>query len=180
MPELSEDYIVRGLGKDFADGKESAWNAGHLGWEDPLEKGGEGNGNPLQCSCLENPRDSGAWWAALCGVTQSWTRLKRLSSGSLEKGTATHSSILASRFYGRRSQAGYNPWSRKEPDTTGWLSLSVFWREYGPSSLACVQRSKTIRFALHHTHSAIHLVRSKTIALLSPSLYRVSFTAGTS
>ena len=34
---------------------------------------GEGNGNPLQCSCLENPRDSGAWWAAVCGVAQSWT-----------------------------------------------------------------------------------------------------------
>ena len=37
---------------------------------------GEGNGNPLQCSCLENPRDRGAWWAAICGVVQSWTRLK--------------------------------------------------------------------------------------------------------
>ena len=36
----------------------------------------EGNGNPLQCSCLENPRDGGAWWAAISGVTQSWTRLK--------------------------------------------------------------------------------------------------------
>jgi len=39
---------------------------------------GEGNGNPLQCSCLENPRDGGAWWAAIYGVAQSWTRLKRL------------------------------------------------------------------------------------------------------
>ena len=37
---------------------------------------GEGNGNPLQCSCLENPRDRGAWWAAVYGVTQSRTRLK--------------------------------------------------------------------------------------------------------
>ena len=41
---------------------------------------GEGNGNPLQCSCLENPRDGGAWWAAVYGVAQSQTRLKRLSS----------------------------------------------------------------------------------------------------
>jgi len=41
---------------------------------------GDGNGNPLQCSCLENPRDGGAWWAAVYGVTQSWTRLKWLSS----------------------------------------------------------------------------------------------------
>ena len=83
---------------------------------------GEGNGNPLQCSCLENPRDGGAWWAAVYGVAQSQTGLKRLSSSSsrgreglpwwlpmqemgkvlslgqedpLEKEMAIHSSILA-------------------------------------------------------------------------------------
>ena len=43
---------------------------------------GEGNGNPFQCSCLENPRDGGAWWAAVYRVAQSRTRLKRLSSSS--------------------------------------------------------------------------------------------------
>ena len=43
---------------------------------------GEGNGNPLQCSCLENPKDGGAWCAAIYGVAQSWTRLKQLSSSS--------------------------------------------------------------------------------------------------
>ena len=43
---------------------------------------GEGNGNPLHYSCVENPRDVGAWWAAVCGVARSWTRLKRLSSSS--------------------------------------------------------------------------------------------------
>ena len=43
---------------------------------------GEENCNPLQCSCLENPRDGGAWWAAVYGITQSWTRLKRLISSS--------------------------------------------------------------------------------------------------
>ena len=43
---------------------------------------GDGNGNPLQCSCLENPRDRRAWWAAVYGVAQSRTRLKRLSSSS--------------------------------------------------------------------------------------------------
>ena len=43
---------------------------------------GEGNGTPLQYSCLENPRDGGAWWAAVYGVAQNRTRLKRLSSGS--------------------------------------------------------------------------------------------------
>ena len=43
---------------------------------------GEGNGNSLQCSCLENPRDGGAWWVAVYGVAQSWTRLKWLSSNN--------------------------------------------------------------------------------------------------
>ena len=47
---------------------------------------GGGSGNPLQCSCLENPRDGGAWWAAVSGVTQSRTRLKRLSSSSSSRG----------------------------------------------------------------------------------------------
>ena len=60
---------------------------------------GEGNGNPLQCSCLENPRDGEAWWAAVYGVAQSRTRLKRLSSsssiGPLEEEMAAPSSILA-------------------------------------------------------------------------------------
>ena len=46
---------------------------------------GEGNGNPLQCSYLENPRDGGAWWAAVYGVAQSQTWLKRLSSSSSSK-----------------------------------------------------------------------------------------------
>ena len=47
---------------------------------------GEGNGSPLQCSCLENPRDRGAWWAAVYGVAQSQTRLKRLNSSSSSRG----------------------------------------------------------------------------------------------
>ena len=45
-----------------------------------LSRIGEGNGNPLQCSCLENLRNGGAWWAGVYGVAQSWTRLKQLSS----------------------------------------------------------------------------------------------------
>ena len=49
---------------------------------------GEGNGNPLQCSCLENPRDGGAWWAAVYGAAQSWTRLKQLSSSSSSSRTS--------------------------------------------------------------------------------------------
>ena len=51
-------------------------------WAISLSRVGEGNGNPLQCSCLENPRDGGAWWAAVYGVAQSRTRLMQLSSSS--------------------------------------------------------------------------------------------------
>ena len=51
-------------------------------WATSLSCIGEGNGSPLQCSCLENPRDRGAWWAAVYGVAQSRTRLKQLSSSS--------------------------------------------------------------------------------------------------
>ena len=55
---------------------------------------GEGNGNPLQCSCLEKPRDGGAWWAAIYGVAQSRTWLKRLSSSKILFGkTATASKL---------------------------------------------------------------------------------------
>ena len=51
---------------------------------------GEGNGNPLQCSCLENPVDRGAWWAAVYGVAQSRTRLKRLSSSSSKRDVCSY------------------------------------------------------------------------------------------
>ena len=47
-----------------------------------LSRIGEGNGNPLQCSCLENHGDAGAWWAAIYGVAQSWTQMKQLGSSS--------------------------------------------------------------------------------------------------
>ena len=58
----------------------------HLHFHFSLSCIGEGNGNPLQCSYLENPRDGGVWWAAVCGVTQSRTWLKWLSSSSKDRG----------------------------------------------------------------------------------------------
>ena len=63
-------------------GREESGTTERLHFHFSLSCIGEGNGNPLQCSCLENPRDGGAWWAAICGVAQSRTRLKRLSSSS--------------------------------------------------------------------------------------------------
>ena len=71
---------------------------------------GEGNGNPLQCSCLENPRDGGAWWAALHGVAKSRARLSDLTFTfhfqALEKEMATHSGILAWRIPGTGEPVG--------------------------------------------------------------------------
>ena len=60
----------------------------------PLSHNGEGNGNPLQCSCLENPRDCGAWWAAVYGVARSRTQLNRLSSSSRWKVGFTLGAVL--------------------------------------------------------------------------------------
>ena len=73
---------------------------------------GEGNGTPLQYSCLENPMDGGAWWAAVHGVIKSRTRLSDFTFTfhfhALEKEMATHSSVLAWRIHGQRSLAGYS------------------------------------------------------------------------
>ena len=63
-------------------GREESDMTERLHFHFSLSRIGEGNGNPPQCSCLENLRDRGAWWAAVYGVALSWTRLKRLSSRS--------------------------------------------------------------------------------------------------
>ena len=71
---------------------------------------GEGNGTPLQYSCLENPMDRGAWQAAIHGVAKSWTRLSdfpfTFHFHALKKEMATHSSILAWRIPGMRESGG--------------------------------------------------------------------------
>ena len=76
---------------------------------------GEGNGNPLQCSCLENPRDGRDWWAAVYGVAQSRTRLKRLSSSS--------SSILMSESQKRISSTKHY---KVLPTSTLFITLVSF------------------------------------------------------
>ena len=71
---------------------------------------GEGNGTPLQYSCLENPMDGGAWWAAVHGVAEGWTRLSDFSFTfhfhAWEKEMATHSSVLAWRIPGTGEPGG--------------------------------------------------------------------------
>ena len=66
-------------------GREESDTTERLHFHFSLSRIGEGNGNPLQCACLENPRDRGAWWVAVYGVAQSQTRLKRLSSRQATK-----------------------------------------------------------------------------------------------
>ena len=83
---------------------------------------GEGNGNPLQCSCLENPRDGGAWWAAVYGVAQSRTRLKWLSkliyNNIKYNKTKTRKLILVQWMF-------YAILSHRQPFTNSFLIRSV-------------------------------------------------------
>ena len=78
--------------------------------------------NPLQYSCLENPMDGGAWWAAVHGVANSRTRLSDLTFTfhfhALEKEMATHSSVLAGRIPGTGEPMGCRLWGHTESDTT--------------------------------------------------------------
>ena len=120
---------------------------------------GEGNGNPLQCSCLENPRDGGAWWAAVYGVAQSRRWLKWLSialqvrlpwwlrrkSVCLQCGRPGFNSwvgkipwrrqwqptpaLLPGKSHGQRSLISYSPWGRKESDTTERLHFHFITNE---------------------------------------------------
>ena len=87
---------------------------------------GVGNGNPLQDSCLENPRDMGAWWAAVYGITQSRTRLKWLSSSSSSSKMwrrQWHPTLvlLPGKSHGWRGLVGCSPWGSSESDMTEWL-----------------------------------------------------------
>ena len=81
----------------------------------------EGNGTPLQYSCLENPMDGGAWWAAAHGVAESWMRLSDFTFTfhfhALEKEMATHSSVLAWRIPGTAEPVGCHLWGCTESDT---------------------------------------------------------------
>ena len=83
---------------------------------------GEGNGTPLQYSCLENPMDGGAWWAAVHGVAKSQAQLSDFTFTfhfpALEKKMATHSSVLAWRIPGTGSLVGCRLWGRTDSDTT--------------------------------------------------------------
>ena len=102
--------LIPGLGRSPGEGK--AIHSSILAWRIPwtVQSIGEGNGTPLQYSCLENPMDGGAWWAAVHGVAKSQTRLSDFTFTfhfpALEKEMATHSSVLAWRIPGTGEPGG--------------------------------------------------------------------------
>ena len=90
---------------------------------------GEGNGTPLQCSCLQNPRDGGAWWAAVYGVAQSRTRLKQLSRSSTRHSRTNTKKICP--FHHRRleckSRKSRDTWNNRQvwPWSTKWSRAKI-------------------------------------------------------
>ena len=108
---------------------------------------GEGNGNPLHCSCLENPRDGGAWWAAVCGVAQSWTWLKRLSSSSSSK----------SKCYGDAYPKQQEPKQEHLPTGLWWCFL--FFSFFHPSQSQMQKMSFTKSNSIHDENLANQKLR---------------------
>ena len=138
-------------------------------WATSLSRIGEGKGNPLQCSCLENPRDGRAWWAAVYGVAQSWTRLKWLSSSSNTFETKEETEKLPARgqetVASPRSNSELNILEPKNPSCGGTRgrnplqSLLQPWRlSHFLYSDASLQRGSLHHKAKHTTcsHTEIH------------------------
>ena len=92
---------------------------------------GEGNGNPLQCSCLENPRDGGAWWAVVSWVAQSRTGLKRLSSSMLFVHSIPELIIHSLRFCSIISHVFVSP-TRWYAFSEQWPCLYSFYTHWAP------------------------------------------------
>ena len=115
----------------------------HVMW-----KTGEGNGNPLQYFCLENPMDGGAWWAAVHGVTKSRTRLSDFTFTfhfhALEKEMATHSSVLAWRIPGT-GEPGWLPSMASQRVGHDWsdLAAAATWKTGSTHILTCKETKWT-------------------------------------
>ena len=107
----------------------------------------EGNGTPLQYSCLENPMDGGAWWAAVHGVAKSQTRLSDFTFTSyfhaLEKEMATHSSVLAWRIPGMGEPGGLSSMGlhRVGHDWSDLAAANTFYLPFPPPQVSFKQQN---------------------------------------
>ena len=128
----------------------------------PKGSDGEGDGTPLQYSCLENPMDGGAWWAAVHGVVKSWTWLSdfpfTFHFHALEKEMATHSSVLAWRIPGTGEPGGL--------PSMGSHRVGHDW-----SDLAAVAAAKGVKEANTHRHTKKILPYHKIFLLKAIELY---------
>ena len=106
----------------------------------PKYNDGEGNGTPLQCSCLENPMDGGAWWAAVHGVAKSRTWLSDFTFTfpyhAVEKAMATHSSVLAWRIPGTGEPGGL--------PSMGLHRVGHDWSDLAAAAAAGTMKSKVV------------------------------------
>ena len=125
IPWMEEPGGLQSMGRSESD------TTDRLHFHVSLSCIGEGNGNPLQCSCLENPRDGGAWWAAVYGVAQSRTRLKRLSSSSSSSICVSNHHIVQLKliqcFVSIASQNTKMPSSQLEINKRGLIKKFVIW-----------------------------------------------------
>ena len=127
---------------------------------------GEGNGNPLQCSCLENPRDGGSWWAAVYGVAQSRTWLQRLSSSSSKKNSVFYFEVIINsyaviRSNTERSQVHFTQFPSKGATCKStYTAGTLTWIEHVPS----LQGPLVLPFC-SHAHFLPH--SSTSLSLLS-------------
>ena len=125
---------------------------------------GEGNGsNPLQCSCLENPRDRGAWWAVVYGVAQSRTRLKRLSnSSSIGKVRPEMETLFAQDSHSQKVVKGHSNSFSLSTHPMHWPTRQL--RYTHPVLLGLVGRKRC--FVLHFKH---HLIRAREVIRHCPN-----------
>ena len=131
---------------------------------------GEGNGNPLQCSCLENPRDGGTWWAAVSGVAQSRTRLKRLSSSSSIPFQGASLVAQWRRISLQGNRCGFDPWVRKTSWRMEWhpIPLLLPGKSHGQWNLVGYSPwgHKRVR---HNLATAAAVLRQSCLTLCNPT-----------
>ena len=126
---------------------------------------GEGNGNPLQCSCLENPGDGGAWWAAVYGVAQSWTRLKRLSSSSSSSSSCLPGPSGRQLFLWPSLSISIPGPSPRQSEDGGWHLL-----EWGGQNQLAREDSLPLPSLVLHHFSPLFLKRMLGLKFFSPGI----------